>query len=68
MPNIHCYKSSLVDIICGLTIHAEVNWMVVMLLFLFQLTVIQGDIVKMAADAIVHPTNSSLYMGGEVGK
>ena len=34
----------------------------------FQLTVIQGDIVKVQVDAIVHPTNSSFYMGGEVGK
>lgn len=29
---------------------------------------LQGDIVKVAADAIVHPTNSTYYMGGEVGK
>lgn len=37
-------------------------------LFLGQkMTVIQGDIVKIAADAIVHPTSSSFYMGGEVG-
>ena len=35
---------------------------------MFQLTVIQGDITKVAADAIVHPTNNSFYMGGEVGK
>ena len=34
----------------------------------FQLTVIQGDIVKVSADAIVHPTNNSFYMGGEVGE
>ena len=34
----------------------------------FQLTVIQGDLVKVAADAIVHPTNNTLFMGGEVGK
>ena len=34
----------------------------------FQLTVIQGDITKVAADAIVHPTNNSFYMGGEVGR
>jgi histone H2A len=33
-----------------------------------QLTVIQGDIVQVAADAIIHPTNASLYMGGEVGQ
>ncbi|CAH1795410.1 unnamed protein product [Owenia fusiformis] len=37
-------------------------------LFLGQkLTVLQGDLVKVAADAIVHPTNSSLSMVGEVG-
>ena len=37
-------------------------------LFLGQkMTVIQGDLVKIAADAIVHPTSSSFYMGGEVG-
>ena len=34
----------------------------------FQLTVLQGDIVKVTADAIVHPTSSNFYMGGEVGK
>ena len=38
------------------------------LLLCFQLTVLQGDIVKVSADAIVHPTNSAYYMGGEVGK
>lgn len=38
------------------------------LAILFQLTVLQGDIVKVAADAIVHPTNSTYHMGGEVGK
>lgn len=37
-------------------------------LFLGQkMTVIQGDLVKIAADVIVHPTSSSFYMGGEVG-
>ncbi|KAK7507233.1 hypothetical protein BaRGS_00001168 [Batillaria attramentaria] len=37
-------------------------------LFLGQkLTVLQGDLVKVAADAIVHPTNSTYHMGGEVG-
>ncbi|KAL4239340.1 Core histone macro-H2A.1 [Mactra antiquata] len=37
-------------------------------LFLGQkLTVLQGDIVKVTADAIVHPTSSNFYMGGEVG-
>ncbi|XP_050405606.1 core histone macro-H2A.1 [Patella vulgata] len=37
-------------------------------LFLGQkLTVVKGDIVKMAADAIVHPTSSNYHMGGEVG-
>ncbi|KAJ8318016.1 hypothetical protein KUTeg_003107, partial [Tegillarca granosa] len=37
-------------------------------LFLGQrMTVIQGDIVKITADAIVHPTNSTYHMGGEVG-
>ena len=29
---------------------------------------IQGDITKVAADAIVHPTSNSFYMGGEVGR
>ncbi|KAL8617608.1 hypothetical protein ACOMHN_064698 [Nucella lapillus] len=38
-------------------------------LFLGQkLTVLQGDLVKVCADAIVHPTNSSYFMGGEVGQ
>ncbi|XP_067671099.1 core histone macro-H2A.1-like isoform X1 [Haliotis asinina] len=38
-------------------------------LFLGQkMTVLQGDIVKMSADAIVHPTNSTYHMGGEVGQ
>ncbi|XP_046364973.1 core histone macro-H2A.1-like isoform X1 [Haliotis rufescens] len=38
-------------------------------LFLGQkMTVLQGDIVKMTADAIVHPTNSTYHMGGEVGQ
>ncbi|RUS79815.1 hypothetical protein EGW08_012414 [Elysia chlorotica] len=38
-------------------------------LFLGQkLTVMQGDLVKATADAIVHPTNSSFYFGGEVGQ
>ncbi|ELT93761.1 hypothetical protein CAPTEDRAFT_2551 [Capitella teleta] len=38
-------------------------------LFLGQkLTVLQGDIVNVVADAIIHPTNASLYMGGEVGQ
>ncbi|KAK7111174.1 core histone macro-H2A.1-like isoform X1 [Littorina saxatilis] len=38
-------------------------------LFLGQkLTVLQGDIVKVTADAIVHPTNSTYHMGGEVGQ
>ncbi|XP_064624762.1 core histone macro-H2A.1-like isoform X1 [Lineus longissimus] len=38
-------------------------------LFLGQkLTVLQGDIVKVASDAVVHPTNASFYMGGEVGQ
>lgn len=32
------------------------------------MTVIQGDLVKISADAIVHPTSSNFYMGGEVGK
>lgn len=37
-------------------------------LFLGQrMTVIQGDLVKITADAIVHPTNSTYHMGGEVG-
>ena len=37
-------------------------------LILFQLTVLQGDLVKVTADAIVHPTSNSFYMGGEVGQ
>ncbi|CAF1042266.1 unnamed protein product [Rotaria sp. Silwood1] len=32
-----------------------------------KLTVVQGSIVNIKADAIVHPTNSSFYMGGDVG-
>ena len=28
----------------------------------------QGSIVNIKADAIVHPTNDSFYMGGDVGK
>ena len=27
-----------------------------------------GSLVNVTADAIVHPTNSTFYMGGEVGK
>lgn len=34
----------------------------------FQLTVVQGDIVNIAADAIVHPTNATYQFAGEVGK
>jgi len=37
-------------------------------LLLPQLTVIQGDIVRMDSDAIVHPTNWSLSFGGEIGQ
>ena len=33
-----------------------------------QITVLQGDIGKVSADAIVHPTNSTYHMGGEVGE
>ncbi|CAG5126781.1 unnamed protein product [Candidula unifasciata] len=33
-----------------------------------KLTVMQGDLVKTLADAIVNPTNSTYYMGGEVGQ
>ncbi|CAF0732393.1 unnamed protein product [Adineta ricciae] len=33
-----------------------------------KLTVVQGSIVNIQADAIVHPTNNSFYMGGDVGK
>ncbi|CAH3182396.1 unnamed protein product [Porites evermanni] len=37
-------------------------------LFLGQkLSVIQGDIAAIEADAIVHPTNATFYLGGEVG-
>ena len=32
------------------------------------MTVLQGDIAKITADAIINPTNSTYYMGGEVGK
>ena len=31
------------------------------------MTVLQGDIVKVTADAIVHPTSSNFHLGGEVG-
>lgn len=37
-------------------------------IIVFQMTVIQGDLVKIAADSIVHPTSSNFYMGGEVGR
>ncbi|CAF1580308.1 unnamed protein product, partial [Adineta steineri] len=33
-----------------------------------KLTVVQGSIVNIKADAIVHPTNNSFFMGGDVGK
>jgi len=33
-----------------------------------KLTVVQGSIVNIQADALVHPTNNSFYMGGDVGK
>ncbi|XP_038061324.1 core histone macro-H2A.1-like [Patiria miniata] len=37
-------------------------------LFLGQkLTVVQSNIAEILADVVVHPTNSSFYMGGEVG-
>ena len=37
-------------------------------LFLGQkLTVIQGDLSTLSCDAVVHPTNASMYLGGEVG-
>lgn len=32
-----------------------------------KLTVIQCDIATVEADALVHPTNASFYLGGEVG-
>ena len=34
---------------------------------IIQLSVIQGDIAAIEADAIVHPTNATFYLGGEVG-
>uniref|UniRef100_A0A2R5LLL2 Putative core histone macro-h2a.1 n=1 Tax=Ornithodoros turicata TaxID=34597 RepID=A0A2R5LLL2_9ACAR len=38
-------------------------------LFLGQkLTVIQGDIVNVTADALIHPTNTTLSLSGEVGQ
>ncbi|KAI8521216.1 Core histone macro-H2A.1 [Branchiostoma belcheri] len=46
----------------GITILSEKK------LFLGQkLTVIQGNIVNLPADAVIHPTNDSFYLGGEVG-
>ena len=35
---------------------------------LLQLTVVQGDITNITADALVHPTNTSIAMMGEVGQ
>ena len=32
------------------------------------MTVLQGDIVKVTADAIVNPTNANYNLGGEVGR
>ena len=29
---------------------------------------IQGDIASMATDAVVHPTNNSFFLGGQVGE
>lgn len=34
----------------------------------FQLILVQGDITVMNAEALVHPTNSSLAMMGDVGQ
>ena len=31
------------------------------------MTVVQADITDVKVDAIVHPTNNSFYLGGEVG-
>ena len=31
------------------------------------MTVVQADITNVKVDAIVHPTNNSFYLGGEVG-
>ncbi|XP_023217082.1 core histone macro-H2A.1-like [Centruroides vittatus] len=46
----------------GITILSEKK------LFLGQkLTVIQGDAISVSADAVLHPTNGSFYMGGEIG-
>jgi histone H2A len=33
-----------------------------------QLTVVQGDITNITADALVHPTNTNIAMMGEVGQ
>ena len=33
----------------------------------FQITVVQADIVDVVVDAVVHPTNNSFYLGGQVG-
>lgn len=35
---------------------------------LLQLQVVQADIATIESEAVVHPTNSTFYMGGEVGK
>lgn len=51
------------DATSGITILSEKK------LFLGQkLTVVQGDIVNIAADAIVHPTNANYQFAGEVGQ
>ncbi|XP_074649577.1 core histone macro-H2A.1-like isoform X2 [Tubulanus polymorphus] len=50
------------DAATGFTILSEKK------LFLGQkMTVLQGDISKVTVDAIVHPTNNSFHLGGEVG-
>lgn len=52
-----------VDSNTGFTILSEKK------LFLGQkLTIIQGDIVKLNVDCLVHPTSSNYYLGGEVGQ
>jgi histone H2A len=34
----------------------------------FKLVVLQADIVNVCVDAIVHPTNATFHLGGQVGQ